>query len=218
MTRSADPSTTDDVWAELYEADPSIALCTEPIARAWQLLSDVLGADRQVLVCGNGGSASDSEHIAGELAKPCALARPLDAARRSALRAAGDDGYLADHLHGGLPVLPLVSQAALITAIANDQGGDLIFAQQVIAYGRPGDLLWALSTSGNSLDVVHALRTAKAIGMSTLGFSGPTGGAMAELCDVVVRLPGKNVPAVQHAHQLVYHALCLTIEAERYAP
>ena len=111
-----------------------------------------------------------------------------------------------------------MSQAALITAIANDQGGDLIFAQQVIAYGRPGDLLWALSTSGNSLDVVHALRTAKAIGMSTLGFSGPTGGVMAELCDVVVRLPGKNVPAVQHAHQLVYHALCLTIEAERYAP
>jgi D-sedoheptulose 7-phosphate isomerase len=121
-------------------------------------------------------------------------------------------------LQKGLPVWPLVSQAALITAVANDQGGDLIFAQQVMAYGRPGDVLWALSTSGNSVNVVHALRTAKSLGLATLGFSGPLDGQMSEICDVMVGLPGENVPEIQHSHQLVYHALCLALEAEWYAP
>jgi D-sedoheptulose 7-phosphate isomerase len=213
----ADSSPTTRIWAEFYEDNPSLKACAGTINMAWQLLGDVLNEGGQVLVCGNGGSASDSEHIAGELAKPCALARPLSEELRSALRAVGDDGYLGDRLQGGFSVLPLVSQAALITAIANDQGGDLIFAQQVVAYGRAGDLLWVLSTSGNSPNVIHALRTAKAIGMKTMGFGGPSGGEMARLCDVVVRLPGASVPAVQHSHQLTYHALCLAIEADRYA-
>ncbi|HKH88000.1 MAG TPA: SIS domain-containing protein [Acidimicrobiales bacterium] len=218
MQPTPDPSVTDLIWAELYERHPTIRRREEQIFEAWQLLRNVLYSDHRVLVCGNGGSASDSEHIAGEMAKPCALARPLSAERQAALRAAGDDGYLAQHLQDGFAVIPLVSQAALITAIANDQAGDLIFAQQVMAYGSADDLLWALSTSGNSPNVIHALRTAKALGMHTLGLSGPTGGAMATLCDAIVQLPGQTVPDVQHNHQLVYHALCLAIEAERYGP
>jgi phosphoheptose isomerase len=86
-----------------------------------------------------------------------------------------------------------------------------------MAYGRMGDVLWALSTSGNSANVVHALRTAKSLGLTTLGFCGPTDGTMSAICDVVVGLPGANVPAVQHSHQLVYHALCLALEAEWFA-
>ena len=208
----------DHVWEDFYRANPTFDQFANEIRDAWLRLTDVLNAGGQVLVCGNGGSASDSEHIAGELAKPCALARPLSLAQREALRVVGDDGYLGRRLQMGLPVVPLVSQAALLTAIVNDQGGDLIFAQQVMAYGRENDLLWILSTSGDSINVIHALRTARAIGMSTVGFSGPTGGEIAPLCDVVLCLPGESVPAVQHSHQLVYHALCLAIEADRYAP
>jgi D-sedoheptulose 7-phosphate isomerase len=218
MSLNSNSPSVERIWEELYRADPLIALREGEIGEAWRALRDVLDGGHQVLVCGNGGSASDSEHIAGELAKSCALERSLDDAQRAALREAGDDGYLAANLQIGFPVWPLVSQAALITAIANDQGGDLIFAQQVIAYGKPGDLLWVLSTSGNSANVIHALRVAKAVGMRTMGFTGPDGGALARICDVVVRLPGESVPTIQHAHQLVYHALCLAVEANRFAP
>ncbi len=207
----------ESVWTDLYDETPTLREVSDTITAAYELLRDSLRRGSQVLVCGNGGSASDSEHIAGELAKPCALMRPLSQEQRDALFAAGDDGYLAELLQQGLAVWPLVSQAALITAIANDQGGDLIFAQQVMAYGRSGDVLWALSTSGNSANVIHALRTARSLGMATLGFSGPDESDMSDLCDVVVALPGVNVPAVQHSHQLVYHALCLALEAQWFA-
>ncbi len=207
----------ESVWADLYGETPALVEFADAIGASFELLRSSLERGGQVLVCGNGGSASDSEHIAGELAKPCAIDRPLSREQRDALFAQGDDGYLADNLQQGLPVWPLVSQAALITAILNDQGGDLIFAQQVMAYGRAGDVLWALSTSGNSANVVHALRVARALGLKTLGFTGPADSELSEICDVVVSLPGANVPAVQHSHQLVYHALCLALEAQWYS-
>jgi D-sedoheptulose 7-phosphate isomerase len=207
----------EDVWTGLFSRHPDLAPLRPAVEAAFGQLRDVLAAGQAVLVCGNGGSAADSEHIAGELAKSCALPRPLPAEVADRLRAAGDDGYLAAGLQCGFPVLPLVSQAALVTAIANDMGGDLVFAQQVLAYGRPGDLLWALSTSGSSANVVHALRAARAVGMRTLGFTGPAHGAMASLCDVLVATPGSTTPDVQDAHRPLYHALCLAVEAEWYA-
>ncbi len=210
-------SSVESIWEDLYREVPMLVVVADAIAASYELLRHSLRGGCQVLVCGNGGSASDSEHIAGELAKPCSLDRPLSGQQRDALRAAGDDGYLAENLRQGLPVLPLVSQAALLTAIANDQGGDLIFAQQVMAYGRPNDVLWALSTSGNSLNVIHALRAARSLGLKTLGFGGPSQNEMSKLCDVIVALPGVNVPSIQHSHQLVYHAICLALEAEWYS-
>jgi D-sedoheptulose 7-phosphate isomerase len=204
------------IWDGLFANHPSLAPLRPSVLAAYGQLSEVLQAGASVLVCGNGGSAADSEHIAGELAKPCGLPRPLSEAMRSRLRAAGDDGYLSSRLQKGFPVLPLVSQAVLMTAIANDQAADLVFAQQVLAYGRPGDLLWGLSTSGSSATVVHALRVARAAGLRTLGFTGPSGGAMAELCDVLVAAPGGSTPEVQDAHRPLYHALCLAVEAEWY--
>jgi phosphoheptose isomerase len=205
------------IWDDLYASHPGLAFLHPALSAAFTQLRDVLSAGHSVLVCGNGGSAADSEHIAGELAKPCALPRPLPAQVASGLRAAGDDGYLAARLQRGFPVLPLVSQAALMTAIANDQAGDVVFAQQVLAYGSPGDLLWGLSTSGSSRSVVHALRAARAVGLRTLGFSGPRGDIMADLCDVLVAAPGASTPAVQDAHRPLYHALCLAVEAEWYS-
>jgi D-sedoheptulose 7-phosphate isomerase len=204
-------------WRILYEEVPDVLALRSNIDRAYKILHDALEGGGQVLVCGNGGSAADAEHIAGELAKPCALARPLGDEERQRLSDFGDDGYLADRLAQGLPVWPLVSQAALLTAIANDQGGDLIFAQQVMAYARPGDVLWVLSTSGNSRNVVHAVRVARAKGVATVAFTGPRPSEISELADVTLTLPGRDTPHVQHHHQLVYHALCLALEAAFYA-
>ncbi len=204
------------ILSRLLAERPALASASEEIRVAFDLLTAVLGAGRQVLVCGNGGSAADSDHIVGELAKPCARPRPLPSDLISALAAAGDDGHLAAGLRGGLPVLSLASQSALLTAIANDQAADLVFAQQVVAYGRPGDLLWALSTSGNSANVVHALRTARALGLRTLGFTGPGGGQLPGLCDVLIKAPGADTPAIQEFHLPIYHALCLAIEAELF--
>jgi phosphoheptose isomerase len=196
---------------------PALDAAAASIGAAFGLLDSVLRTGQSVLVCGNGGSAADSEHIVGELAKPCALPRPLPPQVAAALRAAGDDGYLATRLRGGLPVFSLTSQSALLLAIANDQAADLVFAQQVIAYGRPGDLLWALSTSGTSANVLPALRTARALGLRTLGLTGPAGGQLAGLCDVLVYVPGDTTPQIQELHLPVYHALCLAIEAERFS-
>lgn len=204
------------LWRNLYAENPQITDARASIELAYESLHAALQDGHQVLVCGNGGSASDAEHIAGELAKPCALARPLGDEERESLAAVGDEGYLATTLAHGLPVWPLVSQSALLTAIANDQGGDLIFAQQVMAYGQPGDVLWALSTSGNSRNVLHAVRTAKARGMATVAFTGPRHGAITDVADVVVALPGVDTPHVQHSHQIVYHSICLAIEAAFY--
>lgn len=205
------------LWRDLYAENPALVAARASIDAAYASLHAALRDGHQVLVCGNGGSASDAEHIAGELAKPCALARPLGPDERECLAAVGDDGYLATTLARGLPVWPLVSQSALLTAIANDQGGDLIFAQQVVAYGRRGDVLWALSTSGNSRNVVHAVRTARARGLVTVAFTGPHHGAITDVADVVVALPGNDTPHVQHNHQIAYHSICLALEAAFYA-
>src|SRR5271166_4409393 len=116
MRQPGEAAAVGQIWEELYESHPALLPCAGPIGDAWALLSDVLAEDGTVLVCGNGGSAADSEHIAGELAKPCALERPLEPALVAALAEAGDDGFLARSLQGGWSVIPLVSQAALVTA------------------------------------------------------------------------------------------------------
>jgi D-sedoheptulose 7-phosphate isomerase len=205
------------ILAALFAEHRKLSAVGGSIRAAFDLISEVLRSSHSVLVCGNGGSAADSGHIVGELAKPCALPRPLPKALADALGAAGDDGYLASTLRGGLPVLSLAGQSVLLSAIVNDQAADVMYAQQVIAYGRPGDLLWVLSTSGNSVNLLHALRSARALGMRTFGMTGPGGGRVADLCDITVMAPGNTTQQVQEAHLPIYHALCLAIEAELYS-
>ena len=155
--------------------------------RAAELLRDCYRAGGKALFCGNGGSASDCEHLVGELMKGYLLARPVPADVRRRLEAAYPEQgeYLASHLQGALPAISLVSQSSLITAIANDTAPDMIFAQQVYGYGREGDVVVGISTSGNSGNVLQALRVGRAMGLRTLGFTG-SGGAMKSLCDVAV--------------------------------
>lgn len=190
----------------------------EPISggvmAAFELLRGCYASGGKALFCGNGGSAADCEHLVGELMKGYLRGRPVPQATRDRLQqefgAEGD--YLADHLQGALPAISLVSQMGLITAYANDVAADMIFAQQVYGYGRPGDVLVGISTSGNSRNVLHALRVARATGVHTLGFSGESGGAMAALCDVIVRAPWQATADIQERHLAIYHALCAMLE------
>ncbi len=181
---------------------------------AYDLLLNCYQRGGQVLICGNGGSASDSEHLVGELMKGYLSARPISSDLRRQLEAAFPEtgAYLADHLQGALPTLSLVSQSALITAVANDIAGDMIFAQQVYGYGRPGDVLLAISTSGRSRNVLYAAQVARVRGLSTLGMTGGAGGDLRPTCTLTVCVPRERTADIQEQHLAIYHALCAMLE------
>ena len=171
-----------------------------------------------LLICGNGGSAADCEHIVGELMKGFCLPRALSSADRAHLAAsAGEDAaLLGETLQYGLPALSLVSHTALITAIANDLDGDLIFAQQVWAIGKAGDVLLAISTSGNSRNILLAAKAARAKNMVVIGLTGSGGGNLAPLCDVLIDVPSDNVARIQEMHLPIYHEICMRLESHYF--
>jgi D-sedoheptulose 7-phosphate isomerase len=201
---------------KLTKKYPELETCVGEIQAAFEVLRESYRSGGKLLICGNGGSAADSEHIVGELMKGFMSKRPVpDAFREKLLQAAPEDGaYIADRLQGALPAISLVSHTALITAYANDVAADLIFAQQVYGYGKPQDVLLGLSTSGNSRNVLLAVKTARAMGLKTIGMTGRTGGAMASCCDVCIRVPHDSTPDVQERHLPIYHALCIMLEEE----
>ncbi len=140
--------------------------------------------------------------------------RPLRAELKEALLQAGMNQADADCLQGALPAINLSAHTSLMTATINDNGSETIFAQQVIGYGRSGDVLLGISTSGNSKNVLSAIKAAKALGLKTIGLTGVSGGKMAELCDVTIRVPENETYKIQELHLPVYHALCAMIEEE----
>ncbi len=172
----------------------------------------------KVLTCGNGGSGSDADHIVGELLKSFEGYRPLDAGFQQKLKELSSERgeMLAEKLQQGLPAVSLTVHNALITAIANDIHGDVIFAQQVTGLGNKGDILLGLSTSGNSKNVIDALIVAKAKGMITIGLTGETGGKMKDFCDILINVPEKRTAYVQELHLPVYHAICMMVEKELF--
>ncbi|MBG0787816.1 MAG: SIS domain-containing protein [Anaerolineaceae bacterium] len=203
-----------DPISKLVHRYPDLEQTREDITRAAEVLIQVYSEKGKVLVCGNGGSASDSEHIVGELMKAFALDRPVSAGFRHDLadKYPGEAGYLADHLQRALPAISLVSQSALISAYANDVAPDMVYAQQVYGYGQAGDALIALSTSGNSTNVINAVKIASVMGVRTIGMTNSDGGKLAPLCDVCIRVPRKDTPEVQELHLPIYHALCELLE------
>ncbi len=164
----------------------------------------------KVLLCGNGGSAADCGHIAGELLKGFLKKRPLPADLIAAVPG-------AQKLQCGLPAIDLTAHTAALTAIANDLGGDAVYAQQVMAYGAPGDVLIGISTSGNAANVGFALRLARARGLVTVGMTGRSGDAMRELCDILLNVDAEETYRIQELHLPLYHALCAGVEAHFFA-
>ena len=207
-----------EILAGFFGENPRLEPCREAIRGGVTLLTACFKAGGKLLVCGNGGSCADSDHIVGELMKGFLLKRPLPRERREMLKNLfGEEGEsLADRLQEALPAVSMGSQSALLTAIGNDIGYDLVFAQQVMGYGRPGDVLLAISTSGNASNVKAALMTAKSLGVSTIALTGEGGGAAAPLADVRITVPDSRTFRVQEYHCAVCHLLCGCVEAELF--
>jgi D-sedoheptulose 7-phosphate isomerase len=202
------------ITQELLQKYPALKPAEKDLARAARALCAAFSRGRKLLLCGNGGSAADCEHISGELLKRFVRPRPLAPAVKKALvRLYRREGRcLAGKLEQGLPALPLPSLTSLATAFANDVGPAFAFAQLVNALGKKGDVLLAISTSGNAKNVAAAVQTARAKGLVTIGLTGRHGGRLKTLCDIVIRVPGRATPEIQELHVPLYHALCRMVE------
>lgn len=204
---------TEKILHNCCQKNPEVAKIREPLRKAVCLLCDCFERGGQLLVCGNGGSCADADHIVGELVKAFKLKRPLTAPLAMALSDQGHQGkLLAENLQGGLPAINLGAHSALMTAVVNDMGGEYIYAQQVAAYGREGDVLLGISTSGNAADVLHAGLVAKAKGMKTIGLTGRTGGKMEEQFDQMLHADSTVTEEIQDIHSAIYHAICAAVE------
>ena len=177
----------EEIKAHLQSAQKLESLVSN-LEIAAQMLIDTLKGGGKILLCGNGGSAADAQHIAAELTGRYKKERQ------------------------GLSAIALTTDTSALTAIGNDYGYDYVFSRQCEALANPKDLLWGISTSGNSKNVLNALDRARQIGCKTLGFSGRDGGAMQNLCDVLLISPSNDTPRIQEIHILMGHILCDLIE------
>lgn len=193
---------------------PVLEPCREDIINAYLIMEECYEYDGKLLIAGNGGSAADSEHIAGELMKRFKSPRPVphDFAEKlkdiDSIR--GEE--LAKNLERGLMAIPLVAHEALSTAYINDVDGLGVFAQQLYGFGRPGDVFLGISTSGNSKNVMSATVVARALGMKVIGLTGAQGGELARVADVTVKVPETETYMIQELHLPVYHCWCLMLE------
>lgn len=187
------------------------ASLTEAVERLCRCFAD----GHSLYVCGNGGSASDAEHIVGELVKAFRKKRPISETERARFAALyPDDGALLEHLQVGFPAYSLVSGTAIMTAIVNDLGGEYIYAQQANAYLQSGDILWGISTSGNSAPIIHAMKVARLKGAQTIAMTGKSGGQMSSLADLTLRSTEQETYLVQQEHIAFYHIICAAVEEE----
>ena len=195
------------ILEELQSRYPQLGGCRDEIAKALDPLLTCYRNGGQVLVCGNGGSAADAEHIVGELLKKFKRHRDIDASVAAKL-----PPELAAKLEGALPAVSLVSMCGILTAFANDVAWETAFAQQVYGLGRAGDVLIALSTSGNSSNCVNAALVARAKGLKVIALTGAGGGRLGAVADAGVAVPETETYKVQELHLPVYHALCASVE------
>ncbi len=198
--------------AHLAQRVPSLSACTEAVQSAFVLLRDSFRSGGKLLLCGNGGSAADADHIAGELLKGFCKRRPLSGDERKAL-----PPEWGGKLQGGLPAIPLNGLPALSSAFANDVDPMLTYAQLVWGLGNRGDVFLGISTSGNARNVCAAAQAARALGLKTIALTGESGGALAPLCDLAIRVPARETYLVQEQHLPVYHCLCLMLEDEFFS-
>lgn len=197
-----------DYLRRLADRYPALESIYGDLQTAYGLLYDTYENGGKLLVCGNGGSASDAEHIVGELMKGFYLPRTLGESERETY------GELGKHLQKALPAIALTGHPALSTAFSNDVNPEMVFAQQVYGYGEEGDMLFAITTSGNSKNVVNAAIVARQKNMKVVGITGRDGGRLKALCDVCIVVPGEMTADIQEYHLPVYHALCAMLEED----
>lgn len=198
----------------LLERYPVLASCRESMIDVYFLLEESYKKSGKLLIAGNGGSAADAEHIAGELMKGFKLPRKVspEFAGKLVLEDEELGKVLAENLQEALPAIALDGHPALSTAYMNDCEPLLCFAQQVNGYGNEGDVFLGISTSGNSKNVLYAAVTAKAKGMKVIGLTGEKDSKMKEMSDICIQVPQTETYMVQELHLPVYHCLCLMLE------
>lgn len=206
---------TEQILNELFVRYPALKPIRESLFKATKILIYSYQNDGKLLVCGNGGSAADSQHIVGELMKGFCLSRQLSAPIEKKLRSSSPDAdLLVSNLQMTLPAISLVNETGLLTAFANDKVPELCFAQAVLGYGKTGDVFLGISTSGNSKNVVYASEVAKALGLKTIALTGEKQSKLSDVCDIAIRATASETYKIQELHLPIYHAICLALENE----
>ncbi len=198
----------------LIKRYPILQNIEEDIIDAYLMMEECYKNGGKLLIAGNGGSAADSEHIAGELMKRFKIQRPVSSEMAEELIKIDPErgSKLAENLECSLMAIPLVAHEALTTAYINDVDGQGVFAQQLFGFGRKGDVFLGISTSGNSKNIMNATVVARALGIKVIGLTGETGGELSQVADVVVRVPQKETYMIQELHLPIYHCWCLMLE------
>jgi len=203
--------------SELISRYPKLSILDKQLKQSVEQLIRCYSAGNKIMVCGNGGSAADALHIVGELMKAFVCKRKLSEEWQKMFSKLPDGKYISQNLQMAFPAISLVNEAGLLTAYANDVAPDMNFAQQVFGQGNAGDILIAISTSGNSENVLYAAEVAKAKSIQVIALTGQSGGKLREYADLLINVPETETFKVQELHLPVYHALCLAVEAEFYS-
>lgn len=206
------------IFEELFQRYPALEVCRNEIWKAYEIIKASYENGGKLLIAGNGGSAADSEHIVGELMKGFVKPRKLSDEFVSKLKNVDEHmgEELGEKLQGALPAIALVDHVALSTAYLNDVDPLLGFAQQINGYGDEEDVFLAISTSGNSKNILYACTIAKAKGMKVVGLTGKDGGKLKDMSDVVIIVTESETFKIQELHLPVYHCLCLMLEETFY--
>jgi len=202
----------------LFKRYPRLEVCRKDIKKAYDLLLKTYDKNKKMLIAGNGGSAADSEHITGELMKRFKTLRPINKALSEKLisidKTRGE--RLSKNLEMPLRAVPLTSHIAITTAYMNDADATGVFAQQMLGYGDKGDVFLAISTSGNSENIICACVVAKALGIKIIGLTGEKESKLSEMADICIKVPETETYKIQELHLPVYHALCLMLESHYF--
>jgi len=194
LTKGMKNIVTDQIQASILTKQDILkdTLLIDLIEKAASTVTEAYKAGNKTMLGGNGGSAADSQHIAAEFVSRFYFDRP------------------------GLPSIALSTDTSIITAIGNDYGYEKLFSRQINAHGRPGDVFIGISTSGNSPNILQALNTCKELGITSIGLTGISGGKMADLCDLCIKVPSSETPRIQEAHILIGHIICCIVEEELF--
>ena len=201
--------------AILEERYPVLRPLDKELREAFAMMKRCFKKGGKLLLCGNGGSSADSDHIVGELMKAFCKKRKIKPELLSQLKELYGDteaSYFENHLEVGLPAISFSSQTALHTAFSNDQDETLFYAQCLLGYGKKEDLLFGISTSGNAKNVGYALKLAKAMGIPSILLTGKDGGSGKEYADLTIIVPSMETYQIQELHLPIYHCLCLMVE------
>ena len=203
---------------ELITRYPQLSACKKDIEKAYLLLQKTYDDNGKLLIAGNGGSAADSEHIAGELMKRFKITRPInkDLADKLLKIDPQRGERLVKNLEMPLRAVPLTSHIAITTAYMNDADATGVFAQQMLGFGDAGDIFLAISTSGNSENIISACVVAKAMGIKIIGLTGQRESELSKIADICIQVPETETYKIQELHLPVYHALCLMLESNYY--